>query len=178
MPLFTEEGKGYRLAEGYRLPPLMLTEAEANALVTVEQLLHAHPDSSLVAAYAQAAAKVRAVLREPTRDKAALLATRLKVYATAAAATSHLAPLQQALTNQRLVQLDYHAEAGEGSCRLVEPFALLLSTAGQWLLVGWCRLRGSYRHFRLDRIQALQVLNETFPPHPLTLPQYFASLRG
>ena len=71
------------MADGYRLPPVMLTEAEANALVTVEQLLQAHSDTSLVAAYAQATAKVKAILREPTREKAALLASRLKVYATA-----------------------------------------------------------------------------------------------
>lgn len=144
--------------------------------MTVEQVLLAHPDTSLVAAYAQAAAKVKAVLREPTREKAALLATRIKVYATASSASQHLAILQQALTNHRLVQLHYQAESTEVSCRTVEPFALLLSTAGNWLLVGWCRLRGAYRHFRLDRIADLQLLPETFTPHPLTLSQYFASL--
>jgi predicted DNA-binding transcriptional regulator YafY len=176
--LLTEEGKGYRLGEGYRLPPVMLTEAEANALVTVEQLLQAHPDTSLVAAYAQVAAKVKAVLREPTREKAALLATRLKVYATPSPGSTYLAELQQALTNHRVVRLHYQTAAAEVTNRLVEPFALLLSTEQHWLLVGWCGLRGTYCHFRLDRIHHLEVLPDTFAPHPLTLPQYFASLRG
>ena len=35
VPILTEEGKGYLLMEGYRIPPVMFTESEANALITV-----------------------------------------------------------------------------------------------------------------------------------------------
>ncbi|WP_299289594.1 HTH domain-containing protein [uncultured Mucilaginibacter sp.] len=31
VPILMEEGKGYSLMEGYRLPPVMFTESEANA---------------------------------------------------------------------------------------------------------------------------------------------------
>lgn len=36
VPIFTEDGKGYSLIEGYRIPPVMFTENEANALITTE----------------------------------------------------------------------------------------------------------------------------------------------
>ena len=36
IPIITEEGKGFSLMDGYRLPPIMLTETEANALITAE----------------------------------------------------------------------------------------------------------------------------------------------
>jgi predicted DNA-binding transcriptional regulator YafY len=48
VPILTEDGKGYSLMEGYRIPPVMFTESEANALVTAEQLVLKNRDSSLV----------------------------------------------------------------------------------------------------------------------------------
>jgi len=36
VPVLIEEGKGYTLVEGYKVPPVMFTEGEANALVTAE----------------------------------------------------------------------------------------------------------------------------------------------
>jgi predicted DNA-binding transcriptional regulator YafY len=34
VPILTEEGKGYSLMEGYRIPSIMFSESEANALIT------------------------------------------------------------------------------------------------------------------------------------------------
>ena len=39
VPIITEDGKGYSLMEGYKIPPVMFTEAQANALITAEQLV-------------------------------------------------------------------------------------------------------------------------------------------
>lgn len=39
IPIITEEGKGYSMMAGYVLPPVMLTQEEANALITGEQLI-------------------------------------------------------------------------------------------------------------------------------------------
>src|SRR5580698_372269 len=52
VPILTEDGKGYSLMEGYRIPPVMFTENEANALITVEQLVLKNRDSSLIKEYA------------------------------------------------------------------------------------------------------------------------------
>ena len=51
IPIMTEEGKGYSLVEGYKLPPVMFTEAEANALITAEQLIRSNQDRSLAEQY-------------------------------------------------------------------------------------------------------------------------------
>ncbi len=37
--ILTEEGKGYTVMEGYRIPPVMFTENQANALILAEQLV-------------------------------------------------------------------------------------------------------------------------------------------
>jgi predicted DNA-binding transcriptional regulator YafY len=39
VPILIEEGKGYTIMDGYRIPPIMFTESEANALRTAEQLI-------------------------------------------------------------------------------------------------------------------------------------------
>ena len=176
VPILTKDGKGYALIEGYRLPPVSFSQSEANALITVEHLIQTHPDTSLVKEYNQAVSKLKAVLRSPTQEKANFLASRIKVYANAQPKSSHLATIQNALTSFQRVQVDYRAASGELTHRVLEPFALLMSTQENWLLVGWCGLRSAYRIFRLDRIEQLGVLAETFTPHSLTLKQYFETL--
>src|SRR4051812_17010916 len=66
IPLVTEEGKGFSLKEGYKIPPVMFTENEANALVTAEQLVLKNRDSSLIKEYSGAINKVKAVLVQST----------------------------------------------------------------------------------------------------------------
>lgn len=174
IPILTQEGKGYSLAAGYRLPPMMLTDDEANAFITAGQLLAQNKDASLVNHYDEALCKVKAILQGKTRDKANLLSTRIKVYANPQfERTSHyLSSLQTALTHFLLVDIGYVSATGEQSCRLIEPFALL-STQEKWLVVAFCRLRNTFRLFRLDRIRSLTTLQENFIPHKLTLKEYF-----
>jgi len=174
IPVVTEEGKGYFLMEGYRLPPVTLTEKEANAIITAEQFILRNKDASLAKDFSEAVNKIKAVFQDNTRNKANLLGSRIKFYHNPQLErTSHfLSALQSALTNFNIIQVDYQSLSGSLTSRLVEPFALL-STQNNWLLVGWCRLRKAYRIFRLDRIKTLSLLPEQFQPHAITLPEYF-----
>jgi predicted DNA-binding transcriptional regulator YafY len=70
VPVLTEEGKGYTIMDGYRLPPVMFTEREANAFVTAEKLVLLNSDSSLTQDYKEGVAKIKSVLRANARDKA------------------------------------------------------------------------------------------------------------
>jgi predicted DNA-binding transcriptional regulator YafY len=62
VPKLTEDGKGYSLMEVYRVPPVMFTENEANALITAEHLVLKNRDSSLNKEYTEAVNKIKAVL--------------------------------------------------------------------------------------------------------------------
>ena len=174
VPVLTEEGKGYSLMEHYRLPPIMLTENQANALILAEQLVLKNKDASLIKDYAAAIEKIKAVLKHSAKDKVNLLAdrTRFSENVNRERTSDHLSDLQYALTTFNLVSIDYSNEAGQTTTRLIEPFALL-STQDNWLLVAWCRLRKEFRYFRLDRIHKLSMLSEKFTPHKMTLQEYF-----
>jgi predicted DNA-binding transcriptional regulator YafY len=174
VPILTEEGKGYTLMEGYRIPPVMFTETEANALILAEQLVLKNKDSSFVKDYLAAIDKIKAVLGHNVKDKANLLAERTRFSQnTNRERNSHnLSELQFALTNFCLTKIDYENEGHKMTSRLIEPFALL-STQDNWLLVAWCRLRKEFRYFRLDRIKKMNVLDEKFVPHKMTLQEFF-----
>jgi len=173
VPVLTEEGKGYTLMEGYTLPPVMFTESEANALITAEQLIAANKDASFVKSYTEAITKIKAILRNGTKEKAELLSERLYIRTNQKQPTSnHLSSIQLAITNRKLVTIDYCSEVNEVTQRAIEPLALY-STQDNWIVVAYCRLRNEKRAFRLDRIQCLTVGNETFPDNGFTLQQYF-----
>ena len=69
VPILTEDGKGYSLMEGYRIPPVMFTESEANALITAERLVMKNRDSSLSKEYAEVANKIKTILLYSTKEK-------------------------------------------------------------------------------------------------------------
>jgi predicted DNA-binding transcriptional regulator YafY len=174
VPILTEEGKGYTLMEGYKIPPVMFTEKQANALILAEQLVLKNKDASFVKDYSEAIEKIKAVLGYSTKDKANLLAerTRFSQNINSEKNSSNLSDLQFALTNYFVTKIDYSNETNKSTSRLIEPFALL-STQENWLLVAWCRLRKEFRYFRLDRIKKMEILSDTFTPHKLTLQEYF-----
>ena len=176
VPILTEEGKGYSLVEGYRIPPVTFTESEANALITAEKFVLKNRDASFVKEYTEAISKIKSVLRQTTKESANLLSDRMAISQNNSLdrTSNHLASLQLALTNFNLASLEYQKpDTIETTKRVVEPFALL-STQENWLLVAWCRLRKEFRLFRLDRIKSLSIQSEKFEPHKITLQDFFA----
>lgn len=175
VPVITEEGKGYTLMEGYRIPPVMFTEQQANALILAQQLVLKSKDASFVNDYSEAIEKVQSVLRHTIKNKTNLLAERTRFdFNTYRERTSNsLSDLQAAITNFYLIKIRYTDEAGDFSERLIEPFALLSTQEDNWLLIAWCRLRGAFRYFRVDRIEHMSMLSEHFTPHKMTLQEFF-----
>lgn len=173
VPIITEDGKGYTLMEGYRVPPVMFTEAQANALITAEQLVLKNKDTSFIKDYTEAVEKIKSVLKYSIQDKANLLSerTRFDQNINRERNSNNLSDLQFALTNFRLTKIEYTNEQDKTTTRLIEPFALL--STENWLLVAYCRLRKEFRFFRLDRIKKMQVLTDKFEPHGMTLQEYF-----
>lgn len=173
VPILTEDGKGYSLMDGYRIPPVMFSESQANALILAEQLVLKNKDTSFIKDYSDAIDKIKAVLKQSDKDKANLLAdrTRFEQNVNRQRNSNSLSDLQFALTNFLLTRIDYTNEQDKVTTRLIEPFALL--STDNWLLIAYCRLRKEFRFFRLDRIKNLEVLADKFKPHGMTLQEYF-----
>lgn len=175
IPIFTEEGKGYSLMEGYQLPPVLFTEDEANALITAEKLVLKSKDQSFSETYSSAITKIKSVLKYTQKGKADLLADRVyfgenRHYEKS---SNYLMTIQSAITNFQLIEIEYSSSAkSELTKRNIEPFALY-NNKGNWLLIAFCRLRNEFRTFRIDYIQKLTFQNQTFEPHNMTIVEYY-----
>jgi predicted DNA-binding transcriptional regulator YafY len=169
VPLVALPGAGYELTEGYYLPPLLFTPQEAQALALGAQLVRAHAQGQLGDDAKQALDKILVRLPAAAREQVALLTDVVQFYAPHARLQlddERLLLLQQAVREQRVVRLSYHSyNRNETSNRDVEPRRLTYAE-GRWYLSGYCRLRADERDFRLERIEALQLLEQWFTPRP------------
>jgi len=174
IPIVTEEGKGYSIMEGYHLPPVLFTEEEANALITIEQLVIKNKDLSLVKNTTSAIEKIKAILRYSQKGNADLLADRIYFSGNNSEekTSSNLMQIQSAITQYSVLTIDYLSSENKSSHRSIEPFAIY-SIHGDFLLIAFCRLRNDFRHFRIDFIKNLVTKNESFSPHNMTIKEYF-----
>ncbi len=174
IPVITEEGKGYSIMEGYHLPPVLFTEDEANALVTVEQLVVHNKDQSFTENVSSAIEKIKSILRYSQKGNADLLADRVYFgdQQNTEKTSDNLMQIQSAIVHFRVLKITYHSLKKEHSIRDIEPFAIY-SINGNFLLIAYCRLRVNFRVFRIDFIERLVPQNETFTPHNMTIQKYF-----
>ena len=174
IPIVTEEGKGYSIMEGYHLPPVLFTEDEANALITVEQLIIHNKDQSFSENVSSALEKIKAILRYSQKGNADLLAERVYFggHQNQEKTSNNLMQIQSAITNYQVLNIAYRSSKGEKTTRNIEPFAIY-SIHGNFLLIAFCRLRNNFRAFRIDFIEKLTLENEAFTPHNMTIQQYF-----
>jgi len=169
--VYAEPGRsgGYVLDRQRTLPPLAITPAEATALAVG---LHALAGTPFAADARSALHKVLAVMPEGERAAAMEMTGRVQLLVPAAATARSAepvvpAPLREALTAGRVLRLEYTDAAGVPSTREVEPIAFL--GGEHWYLAGWCRLREAPRGFRLDRIRAVEALDDRIPERRVDL---------
>jgi predicted DNA-binding transcriptional regulator YafY len=156
----------YRLAPGFKLPPLMLTDAEGLAVVLGLLIARRMGLSDAVLATESALAKFTRVA--PADLRARVQAVRetlvLESLPPDTATTSDLVlRLSVATQHHASVRLRYCAFDGAITERVVDPYAVV-HRAGRWYLAGWCHLRRDVRVFRLDRMQQAEDLAATFTP--------------
>lgn len=175
VPIVNLENGNYSLVEGYTIPPVMFTTAEANALIVAQKIIARTKDTSLIEAFSKATDKIKAVLRNAEKEKANFLSERIIIGENWSneRTSDFLSDLKESLTNFKVVKIHYTKENDpEATERCIEPFAIYRNPEDNWVLIAWCRLRDEFRNFRLDRIQQLQILDEHFPPHKISMEEY------
>lgn len=159
---------GYRLAPGYRMPPLMLSEDEGLAVLLG---LVAGRRAGLLAgagtAGDTATAKIRRVLPERLLRRLDTVLDSLTFTAPAGGAVAPdgavLLPLADGVRHHRPVSIAYTAGDGRRSTRTVHPYGLVVHS-GRWYVTGLDTAAGADRTFRLDRIGTVRTLPGSFEP--------------
>ena len=155
---------GYRLRPGFKLPPLIFTEEEATA-ITLGLLASSWLEIGQSAqAIEGALAKVSRVLPQSARERLQAVSSHLVLFPhnqQARPDASLILDLSGAIHASQRILLEYRSHHNEYTKRKVEPYGIS-GWRGRWYLGGYCCLRQGYRVFRLDRIQKIELLSETF----------------
>ena len=151
---------GYRLAAGYRMPPLMLSDDEALA-VLLGLVAGRRTGLATGTASETAAAKIRRVLPERLAHRldAVLgsLAFTTPPDEAPAPDTGVLLSIADAVRHRRPVSIRYTAAGGRRSERTLHPYGLVVHS-GRWYVTGADPGVGEDRTFRLDRIADARTL--------------------
>jgi proteasome accessory factor C len=139
--------------------PLRLVVDEALALIVGLRALAAVPGIGEREAVVRALAKL-----EAATGSASEVASRIQVSIDEGTSTEAVALAQEALAAHRRVHLRYLvAGRDESTERDVDPMRVI-SFDAHWYLEGWCHRAEDVRLFRLDRIEALAILDEDGTP--------------
>ena len=173
VPVVAVPGQGYSLMEGYFLPPLRFTTDEATMLSLGSEFVAQHFDAQYRAAALSATRKLEAVLPEPLRTDVRYLQDHIKFVSERELTTEQahiLAQFRRALVERRMIRFEYHARYGDAARslrqRTVNPYGMA-NVDTIWFLVAYDHARKDLRHFRLDRVEHVELLNKTFerPKH-------------
>ncbi len=161
IPVSFENNKGYFIVQGYFLAPVSLTSNEANALILVAALANRYTDKATTRNTENAIQKIRAVLREADKEKTEQFSNRVKVLNTQPLANKYLSDVQQAITEQHILKIEYTDAQQRITTREVEPIGMIYYTE-QWHIIAWCWKRNDYRDFRMGHINALTITGKPF----------------
>jgi predicted DNA-binding transcriptional regulator YafY len=166
VPIEGEAGVGYRMRSGFDLPPLMFTREEAQALVASVRVARTRLDDALSAHADSALSKILAVLPAASRAAAESMAVLAPPAKVDAVTRGRLRILREATEQRRKIRLAYLDLKGARSRdRVVRPVGCVY-WGEVWTLAAWCESRADFRSFRVDRIDALEVLDERFRDEP------------
>lgn len=178
IPLETSRGRfgGYRIGAGYRMPPLMLTSDEAVAVTLALAVMSgsqprpADPAGDTPPPPTPGEAALAKLQRVLPRDVTHRVAEVLEAVspprgrgfvAGPAPDPALLTALAAGVVGRRRCRLRHRSQHDEVTVREVNPYGVA-AVQSSWYLHAWCHLRKGRRTFRIDRIDRVDVLSETF----------------
>lgn len=159
VPIYNEQGKGYALVEGYKIPPTIFTKDEAYSFVIAEKLMENFADKKMSFNFSSALHKMKAVLRSSEKENVALIEDQFLIFDTTSSKTTNemLSVLLESIVSKKQIEILYQ-KPGESKAdtRLLEPIGIFYEH-DYWYFMAFCYLRNDYRQFRIDRVK--QIVN-------------------
>lgn len=163
-----EAGFGYTLEEDPALPPMLFSRDEMEALVLGLREVMEVGDPILAGAAGNALSKVKACLPARMRAQFDHAVLHAKRFHDRPAIGIDVSALREAARDELAVDMDYVDVNAQSTSRQVLPLAIVFMDQ-TLMLLAWCCLRADFRSFRVDRIQHLTVLDNSFRPKRVPL---------
>ena len=167
IPITTEQGRygGYRLVPGFKLPPLMFTDDEAQALSLGLLAARGLGLGDAAPALESVQAKLDRVLPGTPRRRSLERMREAIALQTGDERTTAdvrlLRILSESAQSRMTASLRYRAADGAATSRGFDVYGLVFRT-GRWYVVGRCHLREGLRTLRLDRVAHAEVSERAF----------------
>lgn len=150
------DGRVWISMADYFRRPLRLNAQEGLALLSAGRTFLAFPDAGPGGPLATALEKLDTVL--------GLAGGEALDVELAQVDPDVLAGLRGAAERAEKVRIDYYSYGRDRrSSRVVHPWRVF-NQGGEWYLEAWCESVAAERHFRLDRIEALELTGDRFEP--------------
>ncbi len=158
---------GFYLMEGYKMEPMLLSTEEAVSLFLGGSVIQQYPRLDSTQAITKALAKIEALLPEEyksdiRRAKKRILFDMSPIWSQGK--DTHLEVLKNAILSNQKVRLTYpsHCQLIPDE-RVVNPYGLVCK-GGVWNLIAFCHIQAAFVVFLVDRIKAVETLDEAFQP--------------
>ncbi|MFK8033646.1 MAG: helix-turn-helix transcriptional regulator [Hyphomicrobiales bacterium] len=168
VPIRGEAGVGYVLDDGYDVPPLMFTAAELEAIMLGMRMVQERGDEELRLGARDAVAKIEAVIPENLKQTFIDAPLYAADFGLKTPDKVDVAQIRLAMREQRKLKISYSDEKGQSSERIIWPVSIGYFRVAR-VVVAWCELRVDFRHFRTDRIESMNVLDERYRPRRASL---------
>lgn len=155
---------GYRLDAGAELPPLLLDDDQAVAIVVALRAA-ATSGAGIEEGADRALATLRQVLPARLRARVDALDVAVLPRGGPTADPAVLVAVSAAVRDRRVLRFDYGG-ATSGPPRRAEPRAVV-AAGGRWYLVAWDLDRDDWRIFRVDRIAPSSHAGAPFTPREI-----------
>lgn len=161
IPIVTRQGinGGISIMENYKIDRALLTNTEMQDILAGLRSLDSVNGTNR---YSQLMEKLSAGSSNFLAGDQSVLIDLSAWYKDALAPKIEL--IRSAIDRQRELCFYYYAPKGE-SQRIIEPYYLIFRWSS-WYVWGWCKVRKDYRLFKLNRMEHLQVFQQTPVPLP------------
>lgn len=163
VPIYNERGRngGYSISENYKIPSTYLNAEESEQIISALIEINKELGSDVIGG---AIEKLGSISKNaegiPTINFGNLVIDG-SAWGVSDAYGETLKILQKAIEEKALLSISYVDRDGITSEREIEPHVLALKQ-GLWYVYAYCRLRNTFRLFKVGRIQKIKSLNETF----------------
>jgi predicted DNA-binding transcriptional regulator YafY len=163
VPIYNIRGRngGYAISDSYKIPANFLTEEESEKVIQTLSELNNELGSSVLDTAIQ---KIGSISKQNENDLHISFGNLVidgSGWGTGDVYGETIKIIQRAIEENETLLISYRDRDGEPSSRTIEPHTLILKQ-GLWYVYAYCRLRNSFRLFKVGRIYKIMILDEKF----------------
>ena len=157
---YDNDRQGYRFINNNLLKKMILSDNQLMLLLAMGETT-AHLGSPLKEEFVKFSETMTNIAKTPAGSKTSIV-VKIPDAIDSGNLERHFKAISLCINERRSIDILYESRhSGKTTRRRVDPYGLVYY-AGEWLMVGYCHLRESTRHFTLDSISELKETNQIF----------------